>query len=196
MHSPLRIIALIFVTATMLLLQGCFTLAATGIGATALAIDDRRPFGIYVEDENIEVKARLRQVENFKDTHANFTSFNLQLLLTGETPTEQMKKEIGETMARIPSVKTVTNELVVAGNSAYTARTSDTITTASVKFRFIGNKAFATNHVKVVSEAGTVFLMGLVTRAEGDAAAESARTTSGVARVVKVFEYIEAPAKK
>ena len=196
MRSPVRIVALIFVTTSMLLLQGCFTLAATGIGATALAIDDRRPFGIYVEDENIEVKARLRQVENFKDTHANFTSFNLQLLLTGETPTEQMKKEIGDAMAKIPSVKTVTNELVVAGNSAYTARTSDTITTASVKFRFIGNNAFAANHVKVVSEAGTVFLMGLVTRAEGDAAAESARTTSGVARVVKVFEYIEAPAKK
>ncbi len=196
MRSPFRIVALIFVTASMLLLQGCFTLAATGIGATALAIDDRRPFGIYVEDENVEVKARLRQVENFKDTHANFTSFNLQLLLTGETPTEQMKKEIGDAMAKIPSVKTVTNELVVAGNSAYTARTSDTITTAGVKFRFIGNKAFAANHVKVVSEAGTVFLMGLVTRAEGDAAAESARTTSGVARVVKVFEYIEAPAKK
>lgn len=196
MRSPFRIVALIFVTASMLLLQGCFTLAATGIGATALAIDDRRPFGIYVEDENVEVKARLRQVENFKDTHANFTSFNLQLLLTGETPTEQMKKEIGDAMAKIPSVKTVTNELLVAGNSAYTARTSDTITTAGVKFRFIGNKAFAANHVKVVSEAGTVFLMGLVTRAEGDAAAESARTTSGVARVVKVFEYIEAPAKK
>ena len=196
MRSPFRIVALIFVTTSMLLLQGCFTLAATGIGATALAIDDRRPFGIYVEDENVEVKARLRQVENFKDTHANFTSFNLQLLLTGETPTEQMKKEIGDAMAKIPSVKTVTNELVVAGNSAYTARTSDTITTAGVKFRFIGNKSFAANHVKVVSEAGTVFLMGLVTRAEGDAAAESARTTSGVGRVVKVFEYIEAPAKK
>ena len=196
MRSPFRIAALLFVAASMLLLQGCFTLAATGIGATALAIDDRRPFGIYVEDENVEVKARLRQVENFKDTHANFTSFNLQLLLTGETPTEQMKKEIGDAMAKIPSVKTVTNELVVAGNSAYTARTSDTITTAGVKFRFIGNKSFAANHVKVVSEAGTVFLMGLVTRAEGDAAAESARTTSGVGRVVKVFEYIEAPAKK
>ena len=196
MRSPFRIAALMVVAASMLLLQGCFTLAATGIGATALAIDDRRPFGIYVEDENIEVKARLRQVENFKDSHVNFTSFNLQLLLTGETPTEQMKKEIGDAMAKIPSVKTVTNELVVAGNSAYTARTSDTITTASVKFRFIGNSSFATNHIKVVSEAGTVFLMGLVTRAEGDAAAESARTTSGVARVVKVFEYIEAPAKK
>ncbi len=196
MRSPVKFAFMILVASSMLLLQGCFTLAATGIGATALAIDDRRPFGIYVEDENIEVKARLRQVENFKDAHVNFTSFNLQVLITGEAPTEQMKKDIGDTMAKIPSVKTVTNEVVVAGNAAYTARSSDTITTASVKFRLIGNKAFAANHIKVVTESGTVFLMGLVTRAEGDAAAEAARTTSGVARVVKVFEYIETPAKR
>ncbi len=196
MRSPVKFGLMILVASSMLFLQGCFTLAATGIGATALAIDDRRPIGIYVEDENIEVKARLRQVEHFKDAHLNFTSFNLQVLVTGEAPTEQMKKDISDMMARIPSVKTVTNEAVVAGNAAYTARSSDTITTASVKFRLIGNKAFAANHIKVVTEAGTVFLMGLVTRAEGDAAAESARTTSGVARVVKVFEYIEAPPKK
>lgn len=196
MRSPVKFGLMILVASSMLFLQGCFTLAATGIGATALAIDDRRPIGIYVEDENIEVKARLRQVEHFKDAHLNFTSFNLQVLVTGEAPTEQMKKDISDTMARIPSVKTVTNEAVVAGNAAYTARSSDTITTASVKFRLLGNKAFAANHIKVVTEAGTVFLMGLVTRAEGNAAAESARTTSGVARVVKVFEYIEVPPKK
>lgn len=196
MPAFLRSAALLLLVSAMLLLQGCFTLAATGIGATALAIDDRRPIGIQVEDENVEWKARKLQLENFKDTHVNVTSFNLQLLLTGETPSEQVKKDIGESMAKIPSVKTVTNELVVAGNSALTARTSDTLTTASVKTRFIGNKTFATNHVKVVTEAGTVFLMGLVTREEGDAAAEVARTTSGVGKVVKVFEYIDkAPAR-
>lgn len=196
MRSLFRTVALILVTTSMLVLQGCFTLAATGIGATALAIGDRRPIGIYTEDENVEWKARKLQLENFKDTHMNATSFNLQLLLTGETPNEQMKKEIGESMAKIPSVKTVTNELVVAGNSSLTARTGDTFTTANVKVRFIGSKAFASNHIKVVTEAGTVYLMGLVTREEAEAATESARTTSGVARVVKVFEYIETPGKR
>ena len=187
----MRAIALVLLLASTLLLQGCFTLAATGIGATALAIDDRRPIGIQVEDENVERKARKLQIENFKDTHVNITSFNLQMLLTGETPTEQMKKEIAESMAKIPSVKTVTNELVVAGNSSLTARTGDTFTTASVKTRFIGNRSFSTNHVKVITEAGTVYLMGHVTREEGDAAAEVARTTSGVGKVVKVFDYID-----
>jgi osmotically-inducible protein OsmY len=196
MHVILRTTASLLLISAMLLLQGCFTLAATGIGATALAIDDRRPIGIQVEDENVEWKARKLQLENFKDTHVNITSFNLQMLLTGETPSEQIKKEIGESMAKIPSVRTVTNELTVAGNSSLTARSGDTLTTASVKTRFIGNKSFATNHVKVITEAGTVFLMGLVTREEGDAAAEVARTTSGVGKVVKIFEYIDkAPGK-
>jgi osmotically-inducible protein OsmY len=196
--TPLvRIAASLLLLSAMLPLQGCFTVAAVGIGATAFAIDDRRSVGIQVEDENIEWKARKLQLENFKDTHVNVTSFNLQMLLTGETPSEQIKKELGEALGKITSVKTVTNELVVAGNSALTARTSDTLTTASVKTRFIGSKAFASNHVKVVTEAGTVFLMGLVTREEGDAAGEIARTTSGVGKVVKVFEYLDkVPAKQ
>lgn len=196
MSIPMRTLGLILLTSATLLLQGCFTLAATGIGATALAVDDRRPIGIQVEDENIEWKARKLQLENFKDAHVNFTSFNLQVLLTGEAPNEQMKKDLTESIGKIPSVKTVTNELAVAGNSSLVARSGDTLTTASVKTRFIGNKAFAANHVKVVTEGGTVYLMGLVTKEEGDAAAEIARNTSGVSRVIKVFETLDQAPKR
>ena len=81
-------------------------------------------------------------------------------------------------------------------NSACTARASDTFTTTNVKTRFINNGKFSINHVKVVTEAGTAFLMGIVTREEGDAATELARTTGGVSRVVKVFEYIDAAPKR
>lgn len=189
-------IALLGMMLCTLLLQGCFTLAAGGIAAGALSINDRRSVGDQVDDENVEWKARKLQLENFKDAHMNVTSFNLQMLLTGEVPTEQMKKEMTVSMQKIPKVRTVTNEMVIGGNSALTARTSDTLTTASVKTRFIGSKQFSTNHIKVVTEAGTVFLMGLVTREEGDAAADIARNTSGVARVVKVFEYTDAPQQK
>jgi len=193
---PLRLAALLLLAASTLTLQGCFTLAATGIGAAALAVDDRRPFGLYVEDENIELKARARLFNDFKDTHVNVTSFNLSVMLTGEVPNEQMKKEV-EAMARgIPSVKNVTNELVIGGNSSYASRGSDTFITTSVKTRFLNNKIFSANHIKVVTEAGTVFLMGIVTREEGDAAAEIARNTSGVSRVVKVFEYVDQAPKR
>ena len=193
MRSQSGILALLMVAASTLLLQGCFTRAAAGIGATVMMVDDRRSTGIYIEDENVELKSRIRMIENFKDAHVNATSYNLTVLLTGEVPSEQMKKDIEQSVRSVTSVKAVQNELVVAGNTSLASRSSDTLVTTNTKARFINNGKFSINHVKVVTEAGTVFLMGMVTREEGDAAAELARTTSGVSRVVKVFEYIEPP---
>ena len=196
MRPPLKLFAMLLVSASTLLLQGCFPLAATGIGAAVLLVDDRRSTGVYVEDENIEWKARGRLVERFKDSHVNVTSFNLTVLLTGEVPTEQMKQEVGETIRGIASVKNVVNELVVGGSSTYTSRASDSLITTNTKTRFINNGKFSINHVKVVTEAGTAFLMGIVTREEGDAATELARSTSGISRVVKVFEIVETAGKR
>ena len=196
MRPPLKLFAMLLVSASTLLLQGCFPLAATGIGAAVLLVDDRRSTGVYVEDENIEWKARGRLVERFKDSHVNVTSFNLTVLLTGEVPTEQMKQEVGETIRGIASVKNVVNELVVGGSSTYTSRANDGLITTNTKTRFINNGKFSINHVKVVTEAGTAFLMGIVTREEGDAATELARSTSGISRVVKVFEIVETAGKR
>lgn len=196
MRPQMKFFGTLLISMSTLLLQGCFPLAATGIGAAALMVDDRRSTGVYVEDENIEWKARGRLIDRFKDTHVNVTSFNLTVLLTGEVPSEQTKQEVGEAIRSIASVKSVVNELVVGGSTAYTARANDTFVTTNVKTRFINNGKFSINHVKVVTEAGTAFLMGIVTREEADAAAELARTTAGVTRVVKVFEYIEAAGKR
>jgi osmotically-inducible protein OsmY len=192
----MRSFLLLALAALTITLQGCLPLAVGGIGATALMVDDRRSTGVYVEDENIEWKSRGRLLERFKDTHVNVTSYNLTVLLTGEVPSEQMKIEVADAIRAIPSVKTVVNELVVGGNSALTSRANDGLITTNAKTRFINNGKFSINHVKVVTEAGTAFLMGIVTREEADAATELARTTSGVSRVVKAFEYIESPPKK
>jgi osmotically-inducible protein OsmY len=196
MRPPIKFLALLLISASTLLLQACVPLAVTGIGATALMAGDRRSTGIYVEDENIEWKARGRLIERFKDAHVNVTSFNLSVLLTGEATSEQMKQEIGDAIRAIPSVKNVNNEITIGGNTALTARTNDTFITTNVKTRFINNGKFSINHVKVVTESGTAFLIGIVTREEADAATELARSTSGVSRVVKVFEYIEQPPKR
>jgi len=196
MRPQIKLFALLLISAAALSLQGCFPLAATGIGAAALMVDDRRSTGVYIEDENIEWKARARLIEHFRDAHVNVTSFNLTVLVTGEVPSEQMKQEVADAIRNIPSVKSVTNELVVGGNTALTARANDAFVTTNVKTRFINNGKFSINHVKVVTEAGTAFLMGIVTREESDAATELARTTSGVSRVVKVFETIEPRSKR
>jgi len=172
------------------LLQGCIPLAVTGAGAALLAADDRRTTGIYIEDENIEWKSLARIREVTRQAHVNATSYNRKVLLTGEAPNDEDKRKIEEAVRAIPSVREVTNEIQVAGASSLASRGSDALITSNVKARMVNNGKFSPNHVKVVTEQGVVYLMGLVAQPEGDAAAEIARTTSGVTRVVKVFEYV------
>jgi osmotically-inducible protein OsmY len=171
------------------LLQGCFPLAVTGVATGALVATDRRTAGTYLEDETIEWKVfGLRG--NYPGAHINATSFNRRVLLTGEVPSEDAKKKVEEEVRRIENVKEVTNELQVAGASSLASRGSDSLITSNVKARMVNNRYFSPVNVKVLTEAGVVYLMGLVTQQEGDAAVEVARNTSGVVRVVKVFEYI------
>jgi osmotically-inducible protein OsmY len=176
--------------ASTLVLQGCVAGAVVGAGTVALMADDRRTTGTYIEDENIEWKALAKAYDQFAGSHINATSYNRKLLITGEVSTEDTKKAVGEAMKVIASVVSVENELAIGYNSSITARGNDSLVTSNVKARLVGNGKVSTTHVKVVSEAGTVYLMGLVTQAESEAAVEVARSTAGVARVVKVFEYV------
>jgi osmotically-inducible protein OsmY len=191
-----RLLALVALAFCAALLSGCFGAAVVGAGATVVMLEDRRTTGVYVEDENIEWKALAVNNEAAPDAHINTTSYNGKVLLTGEVSTEALKAAVAENVGKIKSVKSVTNELRVAGNSSFTSRGSDSYVTTKVKSRFVNNGKFYPGNIKVVTEDGTVYLMGMVTLQEGDAAAEIARNTSGVKSVVKVFEYIpEAPKK-
>jgi osmotically-inducible protein OsmY len=154
--------------------------------------EDRRTNATILEDQTIEVKARNRIEEKYPEQlNVNVTSFNRYVLLTGQAPTEAIKQDLSAIVLEVPTVRNLQNEVAVAGNASFTSRSSDTLTTSSVKGRLTQNKDVGANHVKVVTENGTVYLMGLVTRAEADAAAQTAATTSGVQRVVKVFEYMD-----
>jgi osmotically-inducible protein OsmY len=173
-------------------LTGCVPAVAVGVGAGAIMLDDRRTSGTYLMDEEIELKAASRIRESFgKEAHVNVTSFNRRLLLTGEVPNDELRSKVRDLAQTVPNVKEVQNELLIAGTSTFAARSNDTYLTAKVKTRLFEDKRFSGNHVKVVTEAGTVFLMGIVKREEGDAAAEVAAKTTGVAKVVKVFEYMD-----
>lgn len=173
-------------------LQGCFPVIATGVGTGALMAADRRTTGIFIEDEAIENKAVSQVNTKYKNiTHVNITSFNRNVLVTGEAPNEAAKADITKIIASVPNVKAVSNELAVSGLTGLTSRSSDSIITGDVKLRFMNNKSFQADHIKVITENGTVFLMGLVYRKEAEAATEIASTTKGVQRVVKVFEYLD-----
>lgn len=191
-----RIVAQIVVAALSLAglasLHGCFPLVATGMGAAVLMADDRRTSGAYIEDEGIENKALLRANQRYNDgLHLNVTSYNRLVLLTGEAPSDEARREI-ERMARaIENVRGVQNDLVVGPTTTMMIRSNDSVQTSKVKARFVEANKFRANHVKVVTENGVVYLLGIVKRQEANDATEIARTTSGVQRVVKVFEYLD-----
>jgi len=172
-------------------LAGCFGAAAVGVGTGALMLTDRRNSETFISDQGMELRAANRISENFGDkVHVNVTSYNRMLLLTGEAPTEVIKADVEKLATGVPNVKSITNELAIAGPSSFGGRSNDSYITSKVKARFVDANKFSPNHVKVVTEAGVVFLLGLVTQAEADAAVEIARTTGGVQKVVRVFEII------
>lgn len=172
-------------------LAGCFGVAAVGVGTGVLMVSDRRNSETYVTDEGLELRASSRIREKFGDkVHVNITSYNRMLLLTGEAPSESIKTEIAQVAGDVQNVKSISNELAIAGPSSLGGRSNDAYLTSKVKARFVDAKKFSAHHVKVVTEAGVVFLLGLVTQAEADAAADIARTTGGVQKVVRVFEII------
>lgn len=191
MKTSIRLIAVILALSPVL--QSCApVLIGAGVGAGVMMADDRRTSAAILEDQTIEIKIRSRIEEKYgEQVHANITSFNRFVLLTGEAPTEEIKQDLSIVALEVQNVRNVQNEVVVAGNSSFTSRSSDGLLTSLVKGRLTQNENVSANHVKVVSENSTVFLMGLVTRAEAEAAAETAATSNGARRVVKVFEYID-----
>ncbi|HTS21555.1 MAG TPA: BON domain-containing protein [Casimicrobiaceae bacterium] len=190
-QSKMRALALL-AAAAALSLEGCVPLVVgAAAGGTVLVATDRRTTGTQVDDEVIEDKISYTLNERFKgDFHVNVTSYNGIVLLTGEVPAEAARADIAEVARTTPKVRAVQNELVVGPVTDMNSRSNDTLITSKVKTRFVEANKFQINYVKVVTERGVVYLMGIVRHDEGDAAAQLASTTSGVQRVVKVFEYL------
>ena len=156
-----------------------------------MATLDRRSLGTQTEDESIEWKAGSRVGDKLRDRgHFNFTSYNRKVLITGEVASEEYKAEAERIVTGVANVQGVYNELVVGPSSSLTDRSNDSFITSKVKSRSVDNGKFNPLHVKVVTEAGTVFLLGMLTQAEADAAIQVARTTSGVRKVIPLFETI------
>jgi len=178
------------IAAAAALLNGCAPVLIGAGGAAAYStLEDRRTTGTQLEDEAIELRSSNRISDRFGGkVHINVTSYNRAALLTGEVPDARTREDIEKLVAAVPNVRGVTNELQIAGNASLGSRTNDSFITSKVKARFLDARRFNPLHVKVVTEAGVVYLMGLVTENEADHAVELARTTGGVRKVVKVFE--------
>lgn len=173
-------------------LQGCFPVVAVGVGVGVMMAQDRRGKEAYVADQKIETKAaELIDKQINSVLHVNVTSFNYRVLISGEVPDESTKMEIDKIVSGIEKVRNVSNELAVSRTSSLASRSNDGLITSNVKLRFMNKKHFNADHIKVVTENGTVYLMGIVNRAEAETATEITSTTQGVRRVVKMFEYLD-----
>ncbi|MES2718193.1 MAG: BON domain-containing protein [Pseudomonadota bacterium] len=187
-----RMAVLAAAVTTTTLLGACAPLIIGGaMVGTALSVTDRRTGGAQVEDQAIELKAlsRLREAVP-AEANVSVTSYNRTVLITGEAPTEAAKAAAEQAVSRIENVRATVNELAVMGSTSLSARSNDAILSSKVKAAFVDAKDLQANAIKVVAERGTIFLMGRVTEREANRATELARATSGVGKVVKVFEIL------
>jgi osmotically-inducible protein OsmY len=183
-------------TLSIALLAGC---ASQGDDGSAATTEEKsgppaaiQALGNIIDDTRIETTGlvRLRRAgEGLKDGHLGVTSFRGVVLLTGQVRDEASKALASEVLSGIEDVKTVYNELTISGPTALLARSADAVVTSKVKARLLANEAVRGLEIKVVTENGTVYLLGTVTRAEGEAATAAARAVGGVERVVRIFTY-------
>ena len=175
-------------------IQGCLEMAATGSAVSGIVIPDRRTPGRYIDDEVIELNALALMLDDktiSSQAHVNATSYNGVVLLTGEAPGESLRDRIVQITRDIPSVRAVHNEIALRAPSTLAARARDSVITGKVKIALLKDNKVNSIRVKVVTERGNVYLMGIVRPHEVEHITEIARRVAGVQRVVKVMEHIE-----
>lgn len=187
-----KLIALLVGT---VLLQGCAAAVVAGTAGAVSSANDRRTFGSQIDDNNIEIKAKSAIKESLTEaqqeqSNVSAISYNGILLLLGQVPSEQLRGQVQAAAEKAQGVRQVHNQLRLGSPTSISTQSHDTWLTSKVKTQLLADEQVSGNNIKVVTENGEVFLMGLVGRAEADKAVDIARNVSGVERVIKVFEYI------
>ncbi|HEU4853457.1 MAG TPA: BON domain-containing protein [Telluria sp.] len=191
MSKPAMLAKTVLAAALALSLSGCVEMVLGSALVGVVAASDRRTLGAQTDDKTIAMKAEMRMPSVTKDEgHVNVNSYNRKVLLTGEVKDEAMKAAVESHVRGIAGVENVINELEVGPMSTYTSRSSDALVTTKVKASLVDMKTISANSFKVITERGTVYLMGRVTEREGQVATDVARGVAGVKKVVKLLEYI------
>lgn len=178
---------------SILALQGCAAAIVAGTAGAVSAATDRRTIGSQIDDNNIEIKSMLEiKAQDDLAKHANISvvSLNGVVLLLGQTPTEEMRVSAERALKNVIGITKIHNQIRIGNNTGITTRTHDSWLTSKVKTQLLTEETISANDIKVVTENGEVFLMGLVSRHEANIAVELARNVSGVVKVIKVFEYL------
>jgi len=192
MKNILPIIASIFIIVISLLLPGCFFVAGAAAGAAAVAVVyDHRKLEKILMDNTISHAAadKINADPNFKESHIEIACFNQIVLLIGQTPTPELRQEAEDIVRAVPNVTRVYNQITVKAATSSITRASDSWITTKIKTQLLATKGMESGTIKVVTENGTVYLMGIVTKEQADIAATIASQVDGVQRVMKIFQY-------
>ena len=174
-------------------LSGCSSIISTFKSEPYVENAGKRTTGSFLDDEIIETKAlvNIKTVDPaLASANINIASFNGIVLLTGQVNSESLRQKAAEAVNLVGNIRRLHNEIAVSGTTSLVARSNDSWITSKVKTKMLFKRDLESGRIKVVTENGVVYLMGLVTREEADRAAEAARTTAGVQKVVRIFEYI------
>ena len=184
-------LALVLLGSTLGTLTACFPLAVGGAVVGGMVAADRRTTGTVVEDEGIELRSASRIREALGDRgHVNVTSYNRQVLLTGEVPSAQDRQLVEQIVTGVDNVRHIVNELAILGNSTLQQRSSDSLVSGRVKAGLLDANDLSTNAFKITTERGTTYVMGRVTSREAKRATEIISATTGVQKVVRILETI------
>lgn len=181
-------------TLSTLMLTACGPALIAGAAGGAKVLHDRRTTGTMVEDQAIELKAAnlLRQNPQLRENaRIKFVSYDNNLLIIGQVPSQNASDQIENLARNVDKVQKIYNELEIGAPKSIMTSSSDAWLTTKAKAAAVADKNIDPLHVKVISENGVVYLMGLVTREEADAATECVREMDGVQRVVRAFEYLD-----
>ena len=172
-------------------LSACAPLIVGGAVVGGVMAVDRRTAGTQIEDEGIELRAANRIRETLGDrAHVNVTSYNRQVLLTGEVATAQDRQAVEQMVSQVENVRSVVNDLAVMPPSTLSQRSTDTFITGKVRASLVDAQDISANSFKVVTERNTVYLMGRVSQREANRATDIARGVTDVRKVVRVFEIV------
>lgn len=186
----MRTSLLVVVLAATVGLSGCLPVVAAGGAGAALVANDRRTSGAYMDDSTIEFKASHQIADKLPSSHVNISSYNRAVLMTGEVENEEARNAAELIVRGLPNVRKVNDYTEIAPVSSLTERNNDVWISTKVRGRLLNGNGFPPSQVKVVTERGVVYLLGMLTQAEGEAAARVVSQTSGVLKVVTLFEYI------
>lgn len=184
----------ILIGLSILLFNGCAAVVATTAVVGTDMATDRRTSGMYIEDQSIELKASSAISDDpglDEQGEVSITSYNRLVLITGQVPSEELKRRATEIVRKIANVRTVHNELRIKAPESFLSGTNDAWLTTKTKSMLLAEKDLTSHHVKVITENGDVFLMGMVTRDEAKKAINVVREIDGVETVIEVFEYID-----